>query len=271
MKKDRSTTFIGAGRMGGSLIKAMIRSGIPADIISACDKDAAIRDKIREKYGVETYSSGTEAVERSQVVVLSVKPQHIKEALEEIRESITKEKLVISIAAGVSTAAIEERLLEEVPVIRVMPNSPAYVKASMSALSAGKSAGPEHMKIAREIFDSAGKTVVVDESLQNAVTALSGSGPAYFYLMVEALTEAGVDAGMDWDTAFTLAHETMFGASRMLKMTGKTPYELIDMVKSPGGTTEAAMRVLEEDGLKPLIRKAFNAALKRAGELEIKD
>lgn len=271
MEKDRSITFIGAGRMGGSLIKAMIRSGIPENRISACDKDASILEEIHQKYGIETYSSCSQAVEKAQVVVLAVKPQHIKEALEEIRKAMTDEKLLISIAAGVSTSAIEERLPDGVPVIRVMPNSPASVKASMSALSAGKNAGPKHLKKAEWIFDFAGKTVVVDESLQNAVTALSGSGPAYFYLIVEALTEAGVDSGMDWDTAFTLAHETMFGASRMLKMTGKKPDELIDMVKSPGGTTEAAMRVFEDDGLKPLIRKAFDAANRRAGELEIKD
>ncbi len=257
--------------MGGSLIKGLIRCGVPTDLITASDKDPGICNDIREKYGIDTYLSNKEAIDKAQVVILAVKPQHIVEVLEEIRDSVTKDKLVISIVAGVSTAAIEEHLTKGVPVIRVMPNSPAFVKASMSALSEGKNVSGEQMETAKEIFDSAGRSVIVDESLQNAVTALSGSGPAYFYLVVEALTEAGVDSGMDWDTAFTLAHETMFGASRMLKMTGMKPQELIDMVKSPGGTTEAAMNVFDEDGLKSLIKKAFEAARGRAGELEIKD
>lgn len=259
--------FIGAGRMGGALIRGLIKSGYNPDQIGASDANPERLEELKEEYKIRTFSSNRQAVQESDVVVLAVKPQKIPDVLAEIKESVNPSQILISIAAGISVSTIEQALDEAVPVIRVMPNSPALVGAGMSILSPGSHANKEALEVARQIFSGVGKVVVLEEKFLNLVTALSGSGPAYFYLFVEGLAEAGQAAGLSFETSLKLATETMLGAAQMLKETGKRPSELIDMVKSPGGTTAAALEVFEKSNFKSIVHEAVKAALQRAKEL----
>lgn len=261
--------FIGAGRMGSALIKGLLKCGTltPSQII-ASDKDKNRLEKLKEEYQVTLASSNKEAAGNADIVLLAVKPQDIPAVVQEIKDSIKEDSTMITMAAGIKTSTIESVLGRKMAVVRVMPNSAAQVRAAITVISQGKYAREEDFKRAEEIFSSVGITVLADENAQNIVTALSGSGPAYFYLLVDALAEAGIQAGLDRQTALKLAHETMFGASRMLKMTGHSPQELIDMVVSPGGTTAAALEVFNKRGFKSMVGEAVQAALKRARELE---
>ncbi|MFZ3062549.1 MAG: pyrroline-5-carboxylate reductase [Actinomycetota bacterium] len=259
--------LIGAGRMGAALIKGLINSGYKPDQVGASDANRKRLRELKEEHKIKTFSSNLEAVEEADVIVLAVKPQQIPDVLAEIKESVNPAQTVISIAAGVSISTLEHGLGEGVPVIRVMPNSPALVGAGMAAISPGSRAGERDIKVAREIFSGVGKVVVVEEKFQNLITALSGSGPAYFYLFVEALTEAAEVAGLSLETSLELVTETMLGAARMLIETGQLPSKLIDMVASPGGTTVAALKVFEKSDFKSIVREAVKAALERAKEL----
>lgn len=267
--QDFRITYVGAGRMGEALIGGLIKTGYKKDLIRAVDPDASVRTRLKETYDIDVVASSDEAVRDADIILLAVKPQVIADILKKLGGLVTHEQLVISVAAGVSTKAIEKFLVDDVPVVRTMPNAAAIVRASITAISAGKNAGNTELKIAESIFNCVGKTVILDESLINAVTALSGSGPAYFYLFVQALAGAGVEAGIDKDVALRLAHETMFGSSRMLKYSDETPSELIGQVRSPGGTTAAALDVFADSDLEGIVDKAFKAALDRAKELEI--
>lgn len=269
MDAQTRVAVLGCGRMGGALVKGLIKSGSlnPSQIVVS-DKDQQRTRILSEKLGVTAADSNGEAVRGVDTVLIAVKPGDMRKVAAEIGGSLKEDATVISIAAGVKTSSVEAALGRKVPVVRVMPNSTAQVRASISVISAGRYAGPQDMARARDVFSAVGVTVEAPEEEQDIATALSGSGPAYFYLFVEALSEAGVEAGLARERAFALAHETMFGASRMLKMTGRTPEELIEMVASPGGTTAAALEVFEEKGLKSIVKEAVRAALRRAGELE---
>jgi pyrroline-5-carboxylate reductase len=261
-------SFIGAGRMGEALIRGLIRSGAAPSNLTEADADALRLAALAAKRKINASPSNADAVKDADAVILAVKPKDITTALNEIKESLQPETLIISIAAGVNIKTIATGLKPGAAIIRVMPNAPAAKGAGISAIAAGPGVKDAAIETARELFSAVGLTVVVKEADMNAVTAVSGSGPAYFYLFIKALTDAGTKAGLDRGTAYSLAHETMFGASRMLKYSKETPEVLIDAVKSPGGTTAAALSVFEERGFETIVEAAVKAAAERGAEIE---
>lgn len=261
-------SFIGAGRMGEALIGGLIRSGAAPSNLTAADKAADRLDALAEKRKINASPSNADAVKDADVVILAVKSKDIPEALAGIKDSLKPETLIISIAAGVNIKTLSSGLKQGVRIIRVMPNAPVEKGAGISAIAAGPSTTEADTEMACEVFSAVGLTVIVEESNMNAVTAVSGSGPAYFYLFVKALTDAGVKAGLDRETAYKLAHETMFGASRMLKYSKKSPKELVEIVKSPGGTTAAALDVFALQGFESIVEEAVRAAFERGADIE---
>lgn len=260
--------FIGAGQMGEALMKGMLSAGVIQNeqvILSDIRQERLL--ELREKYRVDTAKDNVEAVERAQLLFFSIKPQQFNEVLPQIAFVVRDDHLVISIAAGITTKKICALFDRKARVIRVMPNTPALVGAGISVISRGEFATAEDEAIATTLFSAIGGVVNLPETLQNEAMAVSGCGPAYFYLFVKALAEAGVKHGLSRETALKLAIETLVGAGEMLSKTGKEPQELIDMVTSPGGTTLAALTVLEEVGFEKDIIKAVEAAIKRAYEL----
>lgn len=260
--------IIGIGAMGSALAKGLIRSGkVKAEQIIAADVVPSKLEAI-SALGVQTTNDNKFAIQQSDIVLFCVKPQVINEVLVDVAPVIDPQKhCVISIAAGVSIANIESALPRGTPVVRVMPNTPAQVLAGASAVALGTNAGEKHRRIAHEIFSAVGLVVDVPEKLMDAVTALSGSGPAYVFIFAEALTDAGVNLGLSRDVALKLAAQTLFGAAKMLLETGKHPAELKDMVTSPGGTTIAALSVLERNAFRGTIIEAVAAACERSKEL----
>lgn len=253
--------------MGEALVHGLIRGGAERPSLVVYDSDAARTKKLVSELGVTGASSAAEAVSNASVVIIAVKPKDVPSALSEIRDSLSQNAVVISIAAGVPSSVIAGGLPAGTKVVRAMPNSPAGKGAAITAIAAGPGVGEEETALAADIFDAVGLVTMVPEKSMNAVTALSGSGPAYFYLFIKALTDAGEAQGLDRETAFELAHETMFGASRLIKYSKKSIEELIAEVRSPGGTTAAALEVFEASGLAEIVDKAVDAAAKRASEL----
>ncbi len=266
--KGKRLAVIGAGVMGSALMRGLLQSGtMTADQIVAADIDER-RLSDAASLGVTTTTDNKWAVAQSDLVLLCVKPQVMDEVLADIAPAIEpKRHCVISIAAGIPIAHMESRLPDGTPVVRVMPNTPAQVLAGASAIALGKYAGEPHRQIAHAIFRSVGLVVDVPEKLLDAVTALSGSGPAYVFVFAEALADAGVNLGLPRDIALKLAAQTLLGAAKMLLETGKHPGELKDMVTSPGGTTIAALSVLERCAFRGAIIEAVAAAYQRAKEL----
>ncbi len=260
--------IIGAGAMGSALVRGLIQSGkLKADQIVASDIDEE-RLKQLQPFGVQTTNDNKLAVQQSDVALLCVKPQVMDEVLAEISPAVDPKKhCVISIAAGIPIARLESALPEGTPVVRVMPNTPAQVLAGASAIALGTNATELHRQIAHEIFSAVGLVIDVPEKLIDAVTALSGSGPAYVFVFAEALADAGVNLGLPRAVALKLAAQTLLGAAKMLLETGKHPAELKDMVTSPGGTTIAALSVLERKAFRGAIIEAVAVAHQRAKEL----
>lgn len=260
--------FIGAGKMAEALIKGMFNAQVIAPdqvILSDVQRERLLY--LKEKYQVDLVETNAEAVKRSQIVFLSVKPQQIDGVLQEIAPSVCDDHLIISVAAGITAQRICQQLNRKAAVIKVMPNTPALVGAGISVVSRGEFSTPEDESLALALFAAVGEVVSLPENLQNEAMALSGCGPAYFYLFIKALVEAGAEAGLSQEVALKLALETMVGAGEMLKKTGKEPQELIDMVTSPGGTTLTALAVFEEAGFQQVVLNAVRAAIKRAYEL----
>ncbi len=266
--KGKRLAVIGAGAMGNALMRGLLQSGaVTADQIVASDIDEG-RLSNAAGLGVATTTDNKWAVARSDIVLLCVKPQVMDEVLADIAPAVeARRHCVISIAAGIPIAQIEGQLPEGTPVVRVMPNTPAQVLAGASAIALGKHAGELHRHIAHAIFRSVGLVVDVPEKLLDAVTALSGSGPAYVFVFAEALADAGVNLGLPRDIALKLAAQTLLGAAKMLLEVGKHPGELKDMVTSPGGTTIAALQVLERCAFRGAVIDAVAAAHQRAKEL----
>ncbi len=268
MISEKRVAIIGAGQMGEALLRGFLKSGIlsPGQIIlSDIRKDRL--SELKAKYQVEVAKDNIDALEKSDVVILAVKPQQIDGVLAEISWVIKEKQILISIAAGISTKHIYDKLDKKIPLVRVMPNSPALVGAGISVISPGRYATRESIDLVSRLFSGVGETVQLDERYQNEATAISGSGPAYFYLFVEALIDAGVRSGLAPEIATKLVVETLIGAGAMLKQTGKHPALLREMVASPGGTTIAALEAFEEGGLRAATFKAIEAAIKRAQEL----
>lgn len=252
--------------MAEALLKGLLRAGYACEQIAVSEPNAERRAELERLYGVSTTSENIKAAHFGQIMILAVKPAVIPAVCREIA-SVASGKLIISIAAGVKSAAILDALGGGARVVRVMPNTPALVGEGMSALSAAGSASDADLQAAVEIFATVGKTVVVKEDLLDAVTGLSGSGPAYAFLMIEALSDGGVLAGLSRADARLLAAQTLLGSARMAIETGLHPGALKDMVTSPGGTTIHALQVLENAGVRGALIDAVAAAVARAKEL----
>jgi len=258
--------FIGAGRMAEAIIRGLVsRRGIPKKDICISDKDQNRLKQISKKYKIKACSN-KEIVESSNVVILAIKPQSMGAVLTEIASVVSKDQLFISIAAGITVKSLE-KYLEKVPVIRVMPNNPALIGEGITAVCRGSFAGEKDMKTAEKIFSFVGDTLRIDEKHMNAVTALSGSGPAFVYEIIDALVNGGVEAGLTKEIATDLALKTVTGSVKTLIKTKKTPQELKEMVTSPGGTTLAGLRVLEEINFKEALKRAVVKAKERAKEI----
>jgi pyrroline-5-carboxylate reductase len=261
--------MLGTGNMGEALVSGLVSSGSArAEEIICTDIREERLAEMRKRYGVRTTTDNLEAVAASEVVIYAVKPQLMAEVLKETAELLDMSKLIISIAAGVPLRAIESLLNKELRLIRVMPNIAALVKESATALAAGKHAGKEDIELAMTIFNSVGKAVFLRENyLMDAITGLSGSGPAYIFIIVDALADAGVKMGLARKDAQFLAAQTVMGAAKMLMETGEHPGQLKDRVTSPGGTAIAGIHTLEKGGLRTTLINAVEAATQRSKEL----
>ena len=258
--------IIGAGIMGEALIAAILKAGITASSIAIADKRTERLAELQKKYGCAVVDVN-EITIQAKNILLVVKPQDMDSLLDSIGNSISNSQRVISFAAGKKTSSIEEHLVEGVPVLRVMPNTPMSVGVGASAISAGKSAADEDVRAVEELLRASGKTIVVDESLQDAVTATSGSGPAYFFRFVEAMIAGAKDLGLSDSDARTLVLQTINGAAAMLSVEGSSPSTLRENVTSPKGTTFAALQVFETSNLEEIVKKAMAAARDRSHEL----
>lgn len=264
----RKVAFLGGGRMGEALVSGLIRSGgrNVEEIMVTVRREERVRE-LAERYGAATTLDNREAVEWADVLVLCVKPQDMELLLEQAGPHTTSDKLVVSFAAGIRTSFIEAWVPQGVPVVRVMSNVPVLVDEAMSVVSPGSHAEDKHLAIAEELLGYVGKVIRLHEKHQDAITATSGSGPAYFFLLAEAMIEGCILLGLSRDVATDLIIQTMLGSAKMLRDTGRHPVELREMVTSPGGTTIAAIRHLEEAGVRAAFLNAMDAACRRSSEL----
>jgi pyrroline-5-carboxylate reductase len=264
----RRVAFLGGGKMGEALVSGLIRSGgrNPDEIMVTARREERVRE-LAERNGVAATLSNPEAVEWAETVVLTVKPQDIESLLGQVAEHVTPEHLVVSFAAGGRTSFVEKDLASSVPVVRVMSNVAVLVDEAMSVVSPGSRAEDKHLSVAEELLGYVGRVIRLPEVHLDAITATSGSGPAYFFLLAEAMIEACILLGLSRDVATELIIQTMLGSAKMLRDTGKHPVELREMVTSPGGTTIAAIRHLEEAGVRAAFLNAIDAARHRSAEL----
>jgi pyrroline-5-carboxylate reductase len=260
--------FLGAGKMATALAKGFVRAGLVTaqDVIASDPVDSA-RHSFSKESGARVTSANNEVVELASVLLLAVKPDQVDDVLAEMRGHFTEKHLLISIAAGVTIARLEDRLGDDARLIRVMPNTPALLGASATAFAVGRSALPEDAALAQKLFSAVGVAYPVKEALLDAVTGLSGSGPAYAFLMIEALSDGGVAAGLPRDIATKLAAQTLLGSARMVLETGLHPAALKDMVTSPGGTTIEGLHALETGGVRGALISAVRAATEKSKRL----
>ena len=265
---DRKVAFLGGGRMGEALVSGLIRSGgrSAGEIMVTSRREDRSRE-LGETYGIDSTLSNADAVAWADVLVLTVKPQDMEALLSQIREHVTHEHLVVSFAAGIRTSFVEKHLPDGVHVVRVMSNVAVLVDEAMSVVAAGSNAEDRHLEVAEELLGYVGKVIRLKEVHLDAITATSGSGPAYFFLLAEAMIEACILLGLSRDVATELIIQTMLGSAKMLRDTGKHPVVLREMVTSPGGTTIAAIRHLEEAGVRAAFLNAIDAACRRSAEL----
>ena len=259
--------ILGAGQMGEALASGLLRAGVvaPAGIVAAARRPERA-DQLRVAYGIQVLSAA-EAADQAQTLIIAVKPQDMSALLDEIKPVVTPDKLVISVAAGITSGFIGSRLAADVPVVRVMSNTPVLVDEAMSVISAGPHATDEHLRRAEQLLRPVGKVLRIPESQQDAATALSGSGPAYVYFLVEAMVDAGILLGMPRSTALEMVKQAVYGAATMLRDSGEHPVLLREAVTSPGGTTINAIRELERHGVRAAILAAIEAARDRGREL----
>jgi pyrroline-5-carboxylate reductase len=263
----RTIGFIGAGNMAEAMIRGLLRGpDFAPERISASGPRQERVQELRDKYGIDATTDNTVPA-AAEIVVLSVKPQIMSRVLDAVGGAISPDALVISIAAGVPVSAIQSRLAAGTRVIRAMPNTPALVDAAATAIAGGEHAREEDLADAKRIFDSIGLTVILEESLMDAVTGLSGSGPAYVFLILEALSDAGVKVGLSRRTSQLLAAQTLLGSAKLLLETNEHPGRLKDMVTSPGGTAITGLHTLEHGGVRTTLMNAVEAATRRSREL----
>ncbi len=260
--------FIGAGNMAYAICQSIINADLymPNDIL-VYDISPQRQSVFKDEFNVDIAQSNSELVKNTQIIILAVKPQHMATLLDEIRSDITENHIIISIAAGISTKYLESGLGKSPAIIRTMPNTPLMYGSGTTALCKGKYATDEHLNLAQKIFDAAGITVIVDEESMDAITAISGSGPAYFFYLTEAMIQSAIELGLDAELAKKLSANTGFGAMKMLIQSKQEPQELRRRVTSPGGTTEAAISVLDAENVKRNLIEAIKAAAKRSKQL----
>ena len=265
--RDKRVGFVGGGNMGEALVRGLTKTGLmPTGHLLMADVRADRLEELKRLYGIVVIPDNVTLVRRADVVILAVKPQILGEVLDEIAPA-TPGKLLISVAAGVSTSEIRRHLPPGTRMIRVMPNTPALVLEGATAIARAAGLEEGDLDTARQIFEAVGRVVILDEEMMDAVTGLSGSGPAYIALVVEALADGGVRVGLDRKTAMTLAMQTVLGSARLLIDTGMHPGQLKDMVSSPGGTTITGIHTLEAGGLRRTLIDAVERATQRSREL----
>jgi pyrroline-5-carboxylate reductase len=257
---------IGAGKIGEVLLSGLLRSGWPSGRLIATARRPERAEELAQRYGIRVVDNEVAAVE-ADVLAIAVKPQDAAALLADLGPQVPMGKLVVSLCAGLPTSFFTKWLPEGTPVVRVMTNTPALVDEAMTAISAGPHATPEHLALAEEMFRPLGRTIQVPESQQDAVTALSGSGPAYFYYLVEAMTDAGILLGLPRQVAHDLIVQTAIGSAVMLRDSGEHPVKLREAVTSPAGTTISAIRELENHGVRAALLAALEAARDRAREI----
>jgi pyrroline-5-carboxylate reductase len=266
--RARPIAILGAGRLGESLLRGLLSSGWrTADELSATARDPAHVEHLREAYGVRATLDNVEAVDGAGLIVVSVKPQDMATVLAQIAGAVTTDQTILSVAAGTTTRSIEAHLPAGARVVRAMPNAPALVHEGIAGICPGANATDEDLAVAEECLEHVGSVVRVAEVDMDAVTALSGSGPAYFALLAEAMTEAGLLLGLSREVSTRLVVQTMFGSALLLRDEGMHPVELREAVTSPGGTTTRAIRELEQSGVRAAFLNAINAATERSREL----
>ena len=263
----RTIGFVGAGNMAEAMLRGLLRGNdfTPAQISASGPRRERV-EELREKYGIDATTDNHKPA-AAEIVVLSVKPQIMSRVLDDVANTIKPDALVISIAAGVPVATIQARLASGTRVIRAMPNTPALVDAAATAIAGGEHVRESDLADAKRIFDAIGLTVILEESQLDAVTGLSGSGPAYVFLILEALSDAGVKVGLSRRTAQLLAAQTLLGSAKLLLETNEHPGRLKDMVTSPGGTAITGLHTLEHGGVRTTLMNAVEAATRRSREL----
>jgi pyrroline-5-carboxylate reductase len=266
--KSQRIGMLGAGNMAGALIRGLLASkSVTAEQIVASDVRSEHLKELETKYGIKTFSDNRELAAVSNLVVLAVKPQVIDRVLDQMADSFGPDTLLVSIAAGVPIRSLEARLPAHVRVVRAMPNTAAIALAGATGIAPGSRATQADIDVTQSLFAAVGRSVVLDESLIDAVTGLSGSGPAYIMVIIEALADGGVKVGLHRDTALLLAAQTVYGSAKLLLETGEHPGRLKDMVTSPGGTAIAGLHTLETGGIRRTLIDAVESAAKRAAEL----
>jgi pyrroline-5-carboxylate reductase len=266
--KSRRIGMLGAGNMAGALIRGLLASkSVTADQLCASDVRADHLKELESQYGIKTFSDNRELAAASNLVVLAVKPQVVDRVLDQMANAFAPGTLLVSIAAGVPIRSLEARLPEHVRVVRAMPNTAAIALAGATGIAPGSRATQDDIDVTQALFAAVGRSVVLDETLIDAVTGLSGSGPAYIMIIIEALADGGVKVGLHRDTALLLAAQTVYGSAKLLLETGEHPGRLKDMVTSPGGTAIAGLHTLETGGLRRTLIDAVDSATKRAVEL----
>lgn len=265
---DKRLAVLGLGKMGGILLQAFLEKGlIRRETTFGTDKYPERAEALGKEFGIQVCTDNAQAARHADVILLCVKPQTVKEVAEVIRPELTPDKLIISIAASVPSSYIEKAVGGEIPVVRCMPNTPCVVGCGMTGICKGKYADHSHLELAKLLFESVGRTVIVDEKHMDAVTGLSASGPAYIYVILESLAEAGVKLGLPRDVATLLAAQTALGASKVVLDTGHHPALLKDAVTTPAGCTIDGLLELEEGKLRVTLIKAVVRAAQRAKEL----
>ncbi|EWM30577.1 pyrroline-5-carboxylate reductase [Nannochloropsis gaditana] len=267
-EKKFTVGFIGGGMMASALIRGLVKAGVvPNFAISVSDPYKPMRDKLAAEVGVIAYDDNIQVIEHAQVIVLAVKPDIIPQVLRELSQRVTRHHLIISIAAGATLQLMEHQLPDQTRVVRVMPNTPCLVGECAAAFALGGSCLPEDAVLVKRIFSAVGAAFEVKEKDLNAVTGLSGSGPAYVFMMIEAMADGGVRAGLPRNVAMQLAAQTVKGAATMVQLTGEHPGVLKDQVASPGGTTITGIEALEKGGLRSTVIGAVVAAAERSKQL----
>jgi len=264
----RKLALIGAGKLGEGLLTGILGSQlVPVGHVEATVAHPPRADYLAEKYGIKAHTNNALAVSGADLVLICLKPQQVKGFLREVKRKLKKDAVIISAAASVTTSLIEREIGRPTRVVRAMPNTPCLIRQGMTALAAGQHATQDDMRLAREIFSSMGRTVVVDEKHMDAITGLSASGPAYVYMIIESLAEAGVKMGLPRDLSTELSAQTLLGASAMVLHTGEHPAKLKDIVTTPAGCTIDGLLELEEGGLRVTLIKAVVRAGERAMQL----